>query len=102
MKLLNEFLLSLTNGYPVRGVYTLPLYNKNRLSIVPMVNPDGVDLVLNGPSQEQKEKLIAMNGGSSDFSGWKANIRGIDLITNFRQTGRLKKKEKNQKPCIKN
>src|SRR5690606_12847629 len=71
MRLLNEFIVSLVRGNPIRGIFTLPLYNRNRLSIVPMVNPDGVDLVLHGPPEEMKEELIAMNKGSLDFSGWK-------------------------------
>lgn len=49
MTFLNDYLLSLTNSSPIRGLYTLPLYMQTNLSIVPMVNPDGVDLVLNGP-----------------------------------------------------
>ena len=46
---LNDYLLSLTNQRPIRGLVTSPLYAQTTLSIVPMVNPDGVDLVLNGP-----------------------------------------------------
>ncbi|KON87056.1 peptidase M14 [Sporosarcina globispora] len=79
MALLNSFLLSITNVRPIRGVSTMPLYNSVDLSIVPMVNPDGVDLVLNGPPPEVREEVIAINRGSTDFTGWKANIRGVDL-----------------------
>jgi g-D-glutamyl-meso-diaminopimelate peptidase len=48
-----------------------------------MVNPDGVDLVLNGPPPELREEVIAINRGSTDFTGWKANIRGVDLNNQY-------------------
>ncbi|MNZ75627.1 Gamma-D-glutamyl-L-diamino acid endopeptidase 1 [compost metagenome] len=50
-----------------------------------MVNPDGVDLVVNGPPSEEpyRSDVLRINGGSDDFSGWKANIRGVDLNNQF-------------------
>ena len=50
-----------------------------------MVNPDGVDLVLNGPpsSEPYRSNVIEWNNNSLDFSGWKANIRGVDLNDQF-------------------
>lgn len=83
MALLNSFLLSITNVRPIRGMSTMPLYNSVDLSIVPMVNPDGVDLVINGPPPELREEVIAINRGSTDFTGWKANIRGVDLNNQY-------------------
>lgn len=83
MALLNQFLLSLTNTKPLRGLTTMPLYNTIDLSIVPMVNPDGVDLVINGPNEDMREQVTQTNHGSSDFSGWKANSRGVDLNKQF-------------------
>jgi g-D-glutamyl-meso-diaminopimelate peptidase len=47
-----------------------------------MVNPDGVTIQQNGlfnASLEEQEQLLIMNGGSIDFSRWKANGNGIDL-----------------------
>lgn len=82
---LNDYLLSLTNQRPIRGLVTAPLYVQTTLSIVPMVNPDGVDLVLNGPPTEEpsRSNVIEWNKDSLDFSGWKANIRGVDLNDQF-------------------
>ncbi|SDN87392.1 g-D-glutamyl-meso-diaminopimelate peptidase [Psychrobacillus sp. OK028] len=82
---LNDYALSLTNQKPIRGLDTFPLYLQTSLSIVPMVNPDGVDLVQNGLPDESpwRSRVIAWNNGSTDFSGWKANIRGVDLNDQF-------------------
>ena len=86
MTFLNDYLLSLTNQNAIRGRLTLPLYQQTTLSIVPMVNPDGVNLVIYGPStasEPWRSRVIGWNNGSSDFSGWKANIRGVDLNDQF-------------------
>ena len=55
--------------------------------VVPLVNPDGVRLVLNKfeglTCNKQKEILKLINNNSDDFSLWKANINGVDLNVNF-------------------
>lgn len=84
MTFLNDYLLSLTNQHTIRGLITSPLYEQTTLSIVPMVNPDGVDLVIHGTTEEPwLTRVIEWNNGSTDFSGWKANIRGVDLNDQF-------------------
>lgn len=97
MQFLNHYLLSLTNMTPIRGRVTMPLYEQTFLSMVPMVNPDGVDLVINGlPSEEPyRSQVLEINGGSTNFSGWKANIRGVDLNDQFPA---LWEKEVEQRP----
>jgi g-D-glutamyl-meso-diaminopimelate peptidase len=81
----NEYLLALTNNRPIRGRTMLPYYSSVFLSLVPMVNPDGVDLVIHGaPSDEtHRRNVLAINRGSTNFSGWKANIRGVDLNNQY-------------------
>lgn len=85
MTFLNDYLLSLTNQNPIRGLEMSRLYQQTSLSVVPMVNPDGVNLVLHGPPEnpEWKNRVVEFNKGSTDFSGWKANIRGVDLNDQF-------------------
>ncbi|QJC51562.1 peptidase M14 [Paenibacillus albicereus] len=55
------------------------------LWLLPMVNPDGVELALGGLPEGHPygRQLLEWNGGSADFSGWKANIRGVDLNDQF-------------------
>ncbi len=54
--------------------------------IIPMVNPDGVELVKHGlKSVPQKfhNRLLKINNYNQDFSMFKANVRGVDLNNNF-------------------
>jgi g-D-glutamyl-meso-diaminopimelate peptidase len=100
MTFLNDYLLSLTNQTSIRGLTTTRFYQHSSLSIVPMVNPDGVDLVLHGPTANEpwKQRVINFNKGSADFSGWKANIRGVDLNDQFPARWELEKARNPNQP----
>ncbi len=68
---------SLTDFYRTRSLY-----------VIPMLNPDGVNLCINGLTDDipvfLRSRLIGMNGGSRDFVGkWQANIHGVDLNHNY-------------------
>lgn len=81
IQFINQYLLALTNNTQIHGMNMLPLFMETIFSMVPMVNPDGVDLVLNGVPAEKSfaEQVLEINNQSYDFSGWKANINGVDL-----------------------
>lgn len=97
LEAVNAYLLALTNGSSIRGWSPMNFYNEVDLSIVPMVNPDGVNLVIHGPQDENREELIRINKGSSDFSGWKANIRGVDLNNQYPANWEIEKERKEEK-----
>ncbi|CAG9619296.1 M14 family metallopeptidase [Sutcliffiella rhizosphaerae] len=99
MNLLNEYLLGLTNSTPIRGLSMEACYHQTRLSIVPMVNPDGVDLVVNGPPFQTKyDHLVKeINKNHQDFQGWKSNIRGVDLNKHFPANWMIEKERKEEK-----
>lgn len=61
------------------------LYKNTEITIIPMLNPDGVDLSVNGLDKTNVlyDRLVSMNGGSFDFSRWNANARGVDLNHNY-------------------
>ena len=54
---------------------------------IPLVNPDGARIVLDGLNWIECEKLrdciLHINSGSEDFSQWKANAMAVDLNVNF-------------------
>lgn len=64
------------------------------LHVVPMVNPDGVDIVLHGVDRESQDyaKLVSWNR-SEDFSKrWQSNYHGVDLNHNYDAGFELSKK----------
>ncbi len=69
-----------------QGVKASTLLKNVEIWVVPVVNPDGVNLVQKGIGsvpEDKQAKVLALNKGSKDFSRWKANIRGVDLNRNF-------------------
>lgn len=100
MTFLNDYLLALTNHNPIRSLTMFPFYQQSTLSIVPMVNPDGVDLVLHGPPENEiwNKKVVDFNKGSTDFTDWKANIRGVDLNDQFPARWELEKARNQTEP----
>ena len=67
--------------------------------IVPMVNPDGVNLVQNGiySTQHANEILnMSLNEGTKyGYLSWKANVNGVDVNWNYDKDWSI---EKNKKP----
>ncbi|MCC8169844.1 MAG: M14 family metallocarboxypeptidase [Oscillospiraceae bacterium] len=61
------------------------LYQKVTLYIVPMVNPDGVDIAVNGLdiTNPYHRRLISMVGIHSFNNVWQANARGVDINHNY-------------------
>lgn len=73
-------------GKEIDGIDIVKLLKDKSLWIVPMVNPDGVELVQNGLSADNNpfyREVLQANNGSTNFRNWKANIRGVDLNDQF-------------------
>lgn len=54
---------------------------------IPLMNPDGARIVLDGldyiPCQKLRDYLLHINDGNNDFSQWKANSMAVDMNVNF-------------------
>ncbi|MCD7033115.1 M14 family metallocarboxypeptidase [Metabacillus sp. GX 13764] len=100
MQFLETYLLALIQEASINGIPAIKLYEDTTLSIVPMVNPDGVDLVLASPSSINDayyQDALRINSFSDDFSSWKANIRGVDLNNQFPAYWEIEKERKEPK-----
>lgn len=85
MRFAEQYAASVSTGVPLAGRDMTKRFEETALWIVPMVNPDGVDLVVEGPASApgHQAELLAWNQGSADFSLWKANVNGVDLNDQF-------------------
>ncbi|PZE21169.1 M14 family zinc carboxypeptidase [Paenibacillus xerothermodurans] len=85
MKFIEQYAHAYDHRQLLRGRNVTELFAQTSLWVVPLVNPDGVELVHTGavPDPVQHKQLVRWNHGSLDFTGWKANIRGVDLNDQF-------------------
>ena len=95
MKFIEEYARAYQSGGSLAGHNVRELYNAASIYIVPMVNPDGVDIVINGvgPDNPFRSQLIQWNGGSTNFTMWKANIRGVDLNRQYQANWELARQQ---------
>ena len=88
LKFAEDFAESLKNGGEIFGVKAGDLAAKATIYMVPMVNPDGVDLVTGatepGSAEYEQAREISARFPAIPFpDGWKANLNGVDLNLQF-------------------
>ena len=72
-----------TNG-EIGGLSCRALLDEVRFLIVPMVNPDGVNIAQNGPDAAADPSFIrSVDMQGATYYSWKANANGVDLNRNF-------------------
>src|SRR5699024_4130666 len=88
MKFIEDFANAYENNGLIYGYSAREIFNKSSIYVVPMVNPDGVDLVTGVIPENtgiyKQFKDISLNFTGIPFpSGWKANFNGVDLNLQF-------------------
>ena len=87
LEFLHEYCASIQNNSTIWGFSARNLFNNTSIYIMPIVNPDGVDLVTgalpsNSNAYKQAQQIAANFPNIPFVEGWKANIRGVEL-SNF-------------------
>ena len=82
LKFLEDYAQALETDGTIAGVNARELYEAATIFLVPMVDPDGVDLVTGAVTENER----AQAEGLAEFypnipfpDGWKANLNGVDL-----------------------
>ena len=88
MKFLEDYAMAISEKESIGGLNANALFRRTQLYLVPMVDPDGVDLVTGAIEPDSEEyaaaQMIAAHYPSIPFpDGWKANLRGVDLNLNY-------------------
>lgn len=80
-----DYTTALLNGGKIGCADALSLYRQVTYFVAPMINPDGVDIAINGLSPENPhyESVLAMLDGQNPQEVWQANINGVDLNHNY-------------------
>lgn len=84
LKFIEDYAGALQNDTQLGGVSARELYQNASIHLVPLVNPDGVDLVTGAiePESEQyqqAQEFAAFYPNIPFPDGWKANLNGVDL-----------------------
>lgn len=82
-KFLNDIKNCINTSSFIAGINVKNFLKSNGLVVIPCINPDGVEIQINGFKSALKyEKLVyGISGGNT--SNWQANARGVDLNHNF-------------------
>lgn len=87
MYMAEQYCMSYEKDERFAGLSYRKLFDNTRLVIVPMLNPDGVNIAqkgLAGAKDPQKlQSMILENTMKSGFYAWKANANGVDLNRNW-------------------
>lgn len=82
-RFLEDILRALKTGEPLADVDLGHTLENRPLLFVPCLNPDGLEIAVNGAASARHLETFIQKASKGDTSRWQANARGIDLNHNF-------------------
>lgn len=82
-KFLDGLLNSFKTGNLLDGIDVKYFLKIRGLTIIPCLNPDGVEIQINGSKSAGKYKELVDEVSKGNTKHWQANARGVDLNHNF-------------------
>ncbi len=90
IKFAELYLKSLKSGLRLMGYNVSELFETASIHLVPMLNPDGIEIAAFGSKDPY---LIKINSGNDFCNTWQSNGRGVDLNHNYDAGFYLNKKK---------
>ena len=81
---LEKILLAYEDGRSYEGFNTRQLLDNVSIWFLPLLNPDGAELTMNGTTYiNNTDTLFSVVNPNFNFPIWKANLNGVDLNSNY-------------------
>lgn len=84
LRFFERLCISLKNDLKISAVKTSNILREQKICVVPVVNPDGMEISFFGAESARICKGFVQNAlGSESYSVWKSNARGVEPYLNF-------------------
>ncbi len=83
IKFLDDLCFNVMTGRSMCGVRIGTFLNKRGLAVIPCVNPDGVEIQINGAKSAGSYEQLVTEASGGNTLRWQANAAGVDINHNF-------------------
>ncbi len=83
LKFLSDIAFSMENKISICNINIYKFLNYKGLTIIPCINPDGVEITINGSKSANQYENLVQNISKGNTDNWQANAKGVDLNHNF-------------------
>ncbi|MCR4899920.1 MAG: M14 family metallocarboxypeptidase [Treponema sp.] len=83
LKFIENLCIAIKDRKRLCGIKIYEFLEKRGLVIIPCLNPDGVEISINGAQAAYRYRELVSKVSLNDTSKWQANARGVDLNHNF-------------------
>ena len=83
LRFIDELCFSVMTGKSMCGVRIGSFLNRRGLAVVPCINPDGVEIQINGAASAGSYEALVKKASGGNTSSWQSNAAGVDINHNF-------------------